>query len=116
MSKKNSAVGFRKIVTDSILEGKGRKKIMADSGLSVLRRARSPLTAQLIETLNRPDSYVRIPLKESRTRYTTIFNLKDKAKRAGVEVQWAMSDDQKELYAWFVKKAKPQNGVEEATV
>lgn len=89
-------------VTDSALVSKGRKGLIKASGLG---SARSPLTQQLIETLSRPDSYVSIPLVNGRSKSTTIFNLKDKAKRNKVQLHFTLSGDEKNIFAWFTKIA-----------
>jgi len=93
-------------VTDSAMVMRGRKGLMKASGMT--GAARSPLTQQLVNTLNNGDSYVSIPLTGGRTKATTIYNLRDKAKRANVELHYTASGDGKQLFAWFTKPAAAQ--------
>ena len=102
MSKTAKTNARGKHVTDSALVIRGRKALMKANGMS--NRVRSPLTQQLLDTLNKPDSYVSIPLRNGRTKATTEFNLKDKAKRNDVILHYTLSQDEKNLYAWFTKK------------
>lgn len=106
------------MVSDSTLIMRGRKALMKANGL--LGRSRSPLTQQLLDTLNNAESYVVIPITKTRGKATTVFNLKDKAKRAGVNLHWVLAEDGKSVCAWFSKltgsgeangeKGKPKAG------
>lgn len=89
------------MVSDSTLIMRGRKSLMKANGLG--GKPRSPLTQQLLETLNHAESYVVIPITKSRPKATTVFNLKDKAKRAGVNLHWVLAEDGKAICAWFSK-------------
>jgi len=106
--KKTNARGQH--VTDSALLKKGRKALMKASGMG--NGTRSPLTQQLLDTIAYKDSYVSIPLRNGRTKATTIFNLKDKAKRNDVVLHFTVSQDEKNVFAWFTRKAETKGKAE----
>jgi len=101
-------------IQDSALVKKGRKGLMKAAGLT--SGARAPLTQQMLDTMQNEDSYVTIPLKGTRTKATTIFNLKTKAAKAGALLHWTLSKDEQTVYAWFTKapKAGKTNGREKS--
>jgi hypothetical protein len=95
-------------VNNSVLTMRGRKGIIRETGIG--SKSRSPLTVNLLATLNHPDSYVVVPLGGTRTKHNTVYNMQDKAKRAGAELNWTMAPDQKAVYAWFSRKPAASNG------
>jgi outer membrane receptor protein involved in Fe transport len=114
-SKRNRDYTQVAFVNNSTLTMRGRKGIIRETGIG--SKSRSPLTVNLLATLNHPDSYVVVPLGGTRTKHNTVYNMQDKAKRAGVELNWTLAPDQKAIYAWFSrkqtagKKSASSNGV-----
>jgi hypothetical protein len=96
-------------IQDSALVKRGRKGLMKAAGIGN-GAVRAPLTMQLLDTLKSDDSYVTVPLTGTRTKATTIFNLKTKATKIGAELHWTLSKDEKTVYAWFTKGKTPSKG------
>jgi len=102
-------------IQDSALVKRGRKGLMKAAGIGN-GAVRAPLTIQLLDTLKSEDSYVTIPLTATRTKATTIFNLKTKATKANAELHFTLSKDEQTIFAWFTKAPKGKtNGREKAS-